>query len=79
MVELECTTIVELCKMARAGEEEAHSNNMLNMILPSLATPYKHQITKENKVVAVTLLPSATKDAKINVPTDESSAGMLTT
>ena len=65
--------------MSRVGEEENDSNNMLNMILISLATPCKRPITKEKKEADVILLPTATEDAKINAPTDESSASMLAT
>ena len=72
--ELEDTTVAKPCKMARVGKEESDNNNMMNVILPSLATPHKYPIAKEKKVVAVVLLPSATKDTKINAPAGESSA-----
>ena len=71
-------TAATLCKIACVGEEEADSNNALNMIFPSLAAPCKHPMTKEKRVSVFVLLPSTAKDAKIDAPADESSAVMLT-
>ena len=64
--------------MARAGEEEHGSNSALSTNFPSLAEPHKHPITKEKMVALVVLFPSVEKGAKINVPTGDSSDGVLT-
>ena len=73
------STALAPCEMARVGKEKTYSDNVLSTMFPSLATPHEHPITKENKVVVVALSLSATKDAKINVPAEESNASMLIT
>ena len=70
-------TVIIPCKKARGGEEDDDKCNIFNMVLPSLVASYTRSINEEKKVVAVALLPSDSKDAKINVPTDESSTGMF--
>ena len=63
--ELEEATAVAPCKIPRASEEEADGSNVLSTNLPSLSTPCEHPITKEKKVVAAALLPSAEKTKKL--------------
>ena len=72
------TTVVVPCKKDRGGDEEDDSNKMLKIMLPSVATSCVHPITQKKEVIAVVLLPSATKDAKIDVSVDESIAGTFT-
>ena len=65
-------------KNNRGGDEEDDECNIQNKILPSLPTSCACANTKEKNIAAIVLSLNATKDAKINVLAEESSAGMLT-
>ena len=68
-------TLVVPCKKTCSASKEESKSRILSTILPSFAAFCMRPTAKEKKV----LLPSATKDAKIDTPVEDSSACTLAT